>query len=82
VLELPRGVARAFRAVLRKCVLHGARGPDHTVSCRAGPTGLELSCRQEGVLLKHTTPLKLAAARVSFPMSLLAQFEGRDGGAV
>jgi hypothetical protein len=43
---------------------------------------LELSCRQEGVLLKHTTPLKLAEARVTFPMSLLAQFEGRDGGAV
>jgi hypothetical protein len=81
-VELPRGVARAYRAVLRKCVQQGPRGPDCPVSCRAGPEGLELSCRQQGVLLKHATPGKRPAGLVRFPMSLLAQFEGRDGGAV
>jgi hypothetical protein len=81
-VELPRGVARAYRAVLRKCVQQGLRGPDCTVSCRAGPEGLELSCRQQGVLLRHATPGKRPAGLVRFPMSLLAQFEGRDGGAV
>jgi hypothetical protein len=85
VIELPRGVARAYRAVLRKSVLawgKAAGGDALLAFCRSGPQGLELLCENGGVLLRHAEPGKMPAACVAFPASLLAQFEGRDGGRV
>jgi hypothetical protein len=78
VIELPRGLARAFRSVLRQSLLtEGPRGPGPVVLCRAGPHGLTLeACHGDCAVGLHQ-PDRRAPADLAFPAPLLAQVAGR-----
>ena len=77
MIELPRGLAREFRAVLRKCRTQGrAREPCPFVVCRGGAHGLTLTCEAGGVVLRHETEGRQAGEVIAFPATVLAGLEG------
>lgn len=79
MIEIPRAMARRFRAVLRKCVRAGApRGPGPPVLCRTGKGGLSLSCELGDVGLRYLLPGRLAARRVALPAAVLTELAGID----
>jgi hypothetical protein len=76
VIELSAALLRQFRSVLRKSVLAAdPRGPCPTLLCRAGRSGLTLSCRQGDVGLCHFSAGSCPTASLAFPASLLAKLE-------
>jgi hypothetical protein len=83
MIELPRMLARQFRALFRKSVLAAEpRGPCPFVLCRTGKRGLTLSCCQGDVGLRYLQPGRLPAHAVALPATVLAEVEGRDGAVV
>lgn len=77
MIEIPRALARQFRALLRRCSASRIlRGPGPLVLIRAGPHGLSLrSCVDEAALCCH-----LAGPRpndeLAFSAEVLARIEG------
>jgi len=83
VIELPREVARLFRAVLRKSVLAAEpRSSCPLILLQSGKQGLTLSCQQGDVGLRYHTPGSLATDAIALPFTLLADLEGRGSGTV
>jgi hypothetical protein len=80
MIRIPRGLARSFRAALRKCRVTRLRSPAPDVEVRADAGGLVLTCSLEGVtlILKEPTPVE-GAACIRVPMAVL---EAVDGAAV
>ena len=80
MIEIPRALARQFRAVLRQSLPAGApRGPDPVVVIRAGPDGLTLEARQEEAAVRFHADGPAAPAALALPLKALAGFEGRTG---
>jgi hypothetical protein len=78
VIELPRGLARAFRTVLRQSPLgEGPRGPGPVVLCRAGTHGLTLEACHGDCAVGFHQPGRLAPAALAFRAALLSQVAGR-----
>jgi hypothetical protein len=82
VVELPRGLARCFRTVLRKCVRATAEARRLPVCCWAGPSGLEVSCAPQGLALCWAVPGKRPTGRIAFPAALLDGLAGKGAGPV
>jgi hypothetical protein len=77
VIELPRALARDFRAVLRRCTADGLpRGPLPAVLCRAGPGGRSLFAVLDGLAVCHHQEGDCPAAELAFDGAVLAHFEG------
>jgi hypothetical protein len=72
---LPRALARAFLAVLRKAV-PGPRAAPPTVLCRAGPDGLTLTAGGADVALRYHDPTPQEPGLVAFAATALALFGG------
>jgi hypothetical protein len=78
LIELPRALARQFRAVLRHSVMADApRGPWPLVLCRAGEEGLTLHARNHDLAVRFHQPGRRPPDAIAFRASLLAEFEGR-----
>jgi hypothetical protein len=78
LIELPRALARQFRAVLRRSLMADApRGPWPLVLCRAGEGGLTLHARSEDLAVRYHQPGRRPPDAIAFRASLLAEFEGR-----
>jgi len=83
MIELPRDVARLFRAVLRKSVLVAEpRTSCPSILLQTGKQGLTLSCQQGDVALRYHTPSNLPTEAIALPFTLLADLEGRGSGTV
>jgi hypothetical protein len=79
MIELPRALARRFRAVLRRSVMAEVpRGPWPVVLCRADADGLRLEARLGEVGLQYHQPGAFTPDAIAFRASLLGEFEGRD----
>src|SRR4051794_24538441 len=78
MLTIPRSLALRFRAVLRRCARsRGWRGPCPFVLVRAGPDGLTLQARLEGVALRCHQPGSHPPEEIALPADALARFDGR-----
>ena len=78
MIELPRALARQFRAVLRQSLMADApRGPWPLVLCRAGEEGLTLHARNEDLAVRFHQAGKHPPDAIAFRANLLAEFEGR-----
>lgn len=83
MIELPRALARRFRAVLRHSLV--AEGPRHTWSlllARADGEGLSLQAQQGDLALHYGHPGIAGEGAIAFRSDLLAQFEGRNADTV
>ncbi len=81
MIELPRSLARDFRAVLRRALAEQApRGPLPAVLCRAGPDGLALHAAQDEVAVRYHRAGDHPPAALGFPAAALATFEGAGAG--
>jgi hypothetical protein len=77
VIELPRVLARDFRAVLRRLTADTApRGPLPPVLCRAGPGGRTLYAAVGDVAVCHHRDGDFPLAEMAFPGAALALLEG------
>jgi hypothetical protein len=78
VIEMPRDLARRFRAVLRGSLLaEGPRASWPLLVVRAGPEGLTLQARQADSALLYSQPGAAGEGAIAFRSDLLAQVEGR-----
>jgi hypothetical protein len=83
VIELSRGLARQFRAVLRRCLTgRGPHGPWPLLLCRAGRHGLALEASLEDLAVRHDAGGDRAPDVLAFRSSVLGEFEGRGEAAV
>src|SRR5262245_6861951 len=82
-MEIPRALARQFRALLRRCSASRAqRGPGPPVLARAGPDGLTVcSGLDEAALYYHLNGPR-ESDELAFRAELLARVEGRDRSSV
>src|SRR4051794_12296164 len=79
MLTIPRSLALQFRAVLRRCARsRGWRGPCPFVLVRAGPDGVALQARLDGVALRYYQPGSHPPEEIALPADVLARFDGRD----
>src|SRR5262249_19861099 len=79
MITLPRVLARRFRAVLRRSLLHlGPRDPP-LVRVRAGPEGLWLPAPRPDCSLVYHQPGALPEGALVFPSRVLAELEGGKG---
>jgi hypothetical protein len=77
MIELPRALARDFRAVLRRTLADVApRGPLPAVLCRAGPDGLSLHAGLGELAVRHHRVGASPFAEMAFLGAVLASFEG------
>jgi hypothetical protein len=77
MIELPRALARQFRAVLRRCLAaQQARGACPLLLCQAGQDGLTLQARVGDVAVRLRQGGERPADAVAFRTPLLAEFEG------
>jgi hypothetical protein len=77
MIELPAGLLRRFRSLLRQSApAGGPRDPGPAVLCQAGGKGLCLCCRQGDVALRHFSAGCFPAGCVAVPGPLLAELEG------
>jgi hypothetical protein len=78
MIEIPRGLARQFRAVLRRAALAGEpRGPWPLLLCRIDRNGLTLQAGSGNVAVRYRSEGERPPAALAFRASLLAEFEGR-----
>jgi hypothetical protein len=83
VIEIPRGLARQVRAVLRRCLTgRGPHGPWPLLLCRAGRHGLTLEASLEELAVRHDSEGERAPDVLAFRSSVLGEFEGRGKAAV
>jgi hypothetical protein len=79
VIEIPRGLARQFRAVLRRCLAgREPRGAGPLLLCRAGRHGLTLQACLGEVALCHDAAGQRPPDALAFRAAVLAAFEGRS----
>jgi len=79
LIEVPRALARRFRAVLRQShLVEGPRGPWPQLLARADREGLTLQARQGDQALRFSQPGGTGEGSIVFRSDLLAQFEGRN----
>jgi hypothetical protein len=79
VIEVPRALARQFRALLRRC--SPRRGPHGTVPLvlvRAGPPGLCIQASLNEAALRFHQGGPRPADELAFRIEVLARCEGRD----
>ncbi len=77
MIELPRALARDFRAVLRRALADSApRAGPPPVLCRAGPGGLSLYAGGGEVAVRFHQDGNFPAAELAFPGAVLATLEG------
>src|SRR5262249_50233776 len=77
MLEIPRSLARQFRAVLRRALAaQESRGSWPLVLCQADGHGLTLQARQGDVAVRYHLPGERAAEALAFRASAFAEFEG------
>lgn len=83
MIEIPRTLARRFRAVVRKSVMAAdPRGPCPLVLIQAGKNGLVFWCSQGEVSVRHHSPGRRNSDRLALPVSAFAALEGRESGVV
>ncbi len=83
MIELPRALARDFRAVLRRALAELApRGQPPPVLCRAGPGGLSLYAGHDELAVRLHQAGDLSAAELALPGAVLATLEGGPAQAV
>lgn len=76
MIVIPRGLARAFRAVARTCVSGRPRGPAPAVVIEARSGTRTVWTRAGDVVLLVTTPTRAADEVVVVPMAVLDAVEG------
>jgi hypothetical protein len=77
MIELPRALARDFRAVLRRTLADVApRGPLPPVLCRSGPAGQSLHAGLGELAVRHHRAGAFPVVELAFPGAVLASFEG------
>ena len=76
MLILPRASARAFRALLRKCLPGRSRGPVPAVLLQAQGDLLSLVAATEDVTLRYTMPNTGGEGSFLMPMTVLEEVEG------
>jgi hypothetical protein len=77
MIEIPRALARQFRAVLRRCLAaQEARVAWPLVLCRAGKDGLTLQARLGDIAVRYRLPGEWPAEALVFRASVLAEVEG------
>ena len=77
MIEIPRSLARQFRAVLRRAhAAQESRGSWPLVLCQADGLGLTLQARQGDVAARYHLPGERAAEALAFRASAFAEFEG------
>jgi hypothetical protein len=77
MIELPRALARQFRAVLRRCLAaQESRGAWPLLLCQAGKEGLTLQARVGEIAVRLRQPGETTADAVVFRATLLAECEG------
>ena len=77
MIELPRALARQFRAVLRRCLAtQEARGAWPLVLCQTDKDGLILQARVGDLAVRLHQPGEGPADAIAFRATLLAEFEG------
>jgi len=78
VIELPRGLARRFRAVLRQSLMaQEQRSSWPLLLVRSDQAGLTLQARHGDLALRYIQPESAGTEAIAFRSDLLAQFEGR-----
>lgn len=79
MIELPRYLARNFRAVLRKSVLlHAPRTTVTDITLQTGADGFTLRARGAEVAVEHRLNGNFAPDQLVVPSSAFADFEGPD----
>jgi hypothetical protein len=77
MIELPRALARQFRAVLRRCLsAQESRGAWPLLLCQAGQEGLILQARVGDIAVRLRQAGERPADAVAFRAALLAECEG------
>jgi hypothetical protein len=77
MILIPRGLARAFRAVARKCMVGRPRGPAPPVTLRTDGERLTLATTFDGVSLSVEVAMVEASSRtLMVPMEVLDAVEG------
>jgi hypothetical protein len=77
MIQLPGGLLRSFRSLLRQSApAGGRRAPRPAVLCQATSKGLCLSSSQGDVALRHLTVGPFPADCMALPGELLAELEG------
>jgi hypothetical protein len=83
LIEIPRALARQFRALLRRCsASRGQRGPGPPVLVRAGPDGLTVCSGLDEAALYFHLDGQRESDELAFRAELLARVEGRDRSSV
>ncbi|MBL8797392.1 MAG: hypothetical protein JNM56_26050 [Planctomycetia bacterium] len=79
MIELPRYLARNFRAVLRKSVLlHEPRTAVAGITLATGADGFTIRARQADIAVEHRLGGNFAADQLVVPSNAFADFEGTD----
>ena len=79
MIQIPRSVARKFRAVFRKTVLPGEPTPrPPAVLFHASRDGLVMRSQSIHVAVEYDLPGKFAPEQLAIPLDALERFEGRD----
>ena len=79
MIELPRYLARNFRAVLRKSVLlHEPRSTVTGITLHTGAEGFTLRARQGEIAVEYRSDGRFAQDQLVVPSSAFADFEGPD----
>ncbi len=83
MIVIPRGLARSFRALLRKCVAGRPRGPAPAVVFEAAAGTLTARARTDDAVLAYSAPCRTAGGeRVVVPVAVLAAVAGPGAGPV
>ena len=79
MIELPRYLARNFRAVLRKSVLlHAPRTTVTGITLQAGTDGFTIRARGADVAVEHRVSGNFAPNQLVIPSNAFSDFEGPD----
>jgi hypothetical protein len=79
MIEFSRGLARRFRAVLRKCAaLHGRREVPEPVIFSAERDGLRIQSRTSQAVLEFFQPGTFEPGMIAVPGEILADVEGKQ----
>ncbi len=76
MIVIPRGLARSFRAVARKCVSGRPRGPAPVVGLEVRSGTLAVWTRTEDAILAYTARTRCDDGSVVVPMAVLEAVEG------